>query len=374
MGGFECATHINSHGERLDMIAGTEHDKRALEDYRLLASQGMLVARDGLRWHLIERGGQYDFSSFVPMLRAARQAGVQVIWDLCHYGWPNDVDLLRPEFVERFGKFAGAVARVVRNESDEVPFYAPVNEISFLCWAAARDLIYPHAEGKDEEIKRQLVRASIAACEAVWAVDRRARFLYPEPIIHVFSPKDKPELAAQAQSYNEAQFDAWDMMAGRKSPELGGKEDYLDIIGVNYYHSNQWEHLSGRLRWEDEPRDPRWIPFHELLHGVWERYRRPLLIAETSHFGVGRGRWIREIAMEVCIAVEKKGIPVEGICLYPVIDRYDWNDRNHWHNSGLWDFRITEMGMERVLNLPYAEALREVSSSLAGRLLQRCEA
>lgn len=78
--------------------------------------------------------------------------------------------------------------------------------------------------------------------------------------------------------------------------------------------------------------------------------------------------------MEVCIAMEKKGIPVEGICLYPVIDRFDWNDRNHWHNSGLWDFHITEMGLERVLNVPYAEALREVSSGLAGRLLQRCEA
>jgi len=373
MGGYECATHINPHGERLDMIAGTEHDKRALEDYQLLRSVGIRVARDGVRWHLIDRAGQYDFRSFVPMLRAAHTAGVQVIWDLCHYGWPDDVDLLSAAFVTRFEKFVGAVARVVREESDETPFYAPVNEISFLCWAAARDLIYPHAAGKDEEIKRQLIRASIAACEAVWAVDRRARFVYPEPVIHVFTPKDRPDLAEATAGYNEAQYDAWDMMAGYKSPELGGKESYLDIVGGNYYHSNQWEHFDGRLRWEDEPRDERWIPFHRFLERVWQRYQRPVIVAETSHFGVGRGKWIREIGEEVCVALDK-GIPVEGVCLYPVIDRYDWNDRNHWHNSGLWDLRETANGLERELNGEYARALGEVSSSLAGRLLQRCEA
>src|SRR2546423_14032196 len=94
MGGFECSTHRARSGERLDLIATTGHDKYAVADYGRLREQGIRAARDGVRWHLIEkREGRYDFSSVLPMVRAARDAGVQVVWDLCHYGWPDDVDI-----------------------------------------------------------------------------------------------------------------------------------------------------------------------------------------------------------------------------------------------------------------------------------------
>ena len=32
-----------------------------------------------------------------------------------------------------------------------------------------------------------------------------------------------------------------DMLAGRLMPELGGSRDWLDIVGINYYWTNQWE-------------------------------------------------------------------------------------------------------------------------------------
>ena len=35
--------------------------------------------------------------------------------------------------------------------------------------------MFPYARGRDGELKRQLVRAAIAAAEAIWDVDRRAR-------------------------------------------------------------------------------------------------------------------------------------------------------------------------------------------------------
>lgn len=349
------------------MIAGVQHDIQAAQDYALLRSVGIRTARDGLRWHLIDRGGTCDFSSFLPMLRAASDQGIQMIWDLCHYGWPDDVDLFAPAFVDRFARYCAACARVVRDHTDDVPFYAPVNEISFLCWAASRNMIFPYGHGRDEEIKHQLVRACIAACEAVWSVDRRARFVYPEPMIHVLPPRKRPELAKAAAAYRASQFDAWDMIAGRSHPELGGNPAYLDIIGGNFYHSNQWEiGGNGRLRWEDEPRDDRWVPFHELLAELHERYRRPLFVAETSHFGAGRARWIREISREVHQA-RLNGVPVEGICLYPILDRYDWLDRNHWHHSGLWDLVPDEQGrLRRVINAEYAAELERSQQLLAG--------
>jgi len=83
------------------------------------------------------------------------------------------------------------------------------------------------------------------------------------------------------------------------SPELGGAMKYLDIVGVNYYHSNQFEAPDVRLRWENEPRDDRFVPLYALLEEVYTRYSRPLVMAETSHFGIGRGKWIREISQQV---------------------------------------------------------------------------
>ncbi len=367
MGGFEAATHINTAGQRLDMIAGVQHDAQAEHDYRLLRTEGMRVARDGVRWHLIDRGAQgFDWSSFEPMFDAAAREGVQVIWDICHYGWPDGVDVLSPAFVDRYARFARAVAQFVKNKSAEVPFYAPMNEISFLAWGASRDLIYPFAFGRDNEIKHNLIRATAAGCAAILEVDPRARFVYPEPIVKVLAPRNRPDLAREARQHHESQFEAWDMIAGYQKPALGGDPKFLDILGANFYHSNEWEiEGSGRLRWEDEPRDDRWVPLHKLLADIHRRYARPLFLAETSHFGSGRARWILEIAEEIFKA-RREGTPVEGICLYPVIDRYDWQDQTHWHNSGLWDFQHTPDGkFVRTPNEKYVSALTKSRQLLA---------
>src|SRR5689334_21011160 len=90
MAGFECSSHRRRDGVRLDLIRATGHDRHALHDYRLCRKLGFRTLRDGLRWHLIEKSpGKYDWSSWRPMLEAAEAAGVQVIWDLFHYGVPD---------------------------------------------------------------------------------------------------------------------------------------------------------------------------------------------------------------------------------------------------------------------------------------------
>jgi trimethylamine:corrinoid methyltransferase-like protein len=46
------------------------------------------------------------------------------------------------------------------------------------------------------------------------------------------------------------------------------------------------------------------------------------------------------------------------VCLYPILDRFDWEDYTHWHNSGLWDMQKNGNGhYHRVLNEEYARAL-----------------
>lgn len=359
IGGFECSSQINSAGARLDMSAALQHDLYAADDYRRLKEVGIATARDGLRWHRIDRGGALDFSTWLPMLEAARREGVQVIWDLFHYGWPDGLDFFSADFVSRFARFAGEAARLHREHTDETPFFSPVNEISFFTWAASRDLMFPYAHGRDGEIKRQLVRANIAAIDAIRAVTPDARLISPEPLIHTVPPKRSPRRRAPARQQNESQFEAWDMLAGRAAPELGGAEHYLDVVGLNFYAANQWQVPGGRkLHWDAGSDDPRWMPLHKLIAGVHERYKRPLFLAETSHYGIGRAPWIDETAAE-CAEALRLGVPFEGICLYPILDRFDWEDRRHWHNSGLWDMRRARDGHYiRTLNETYAEALK----------------
>ncbi|MCA1650514.1 MAG: amine oxidase, partial [Acidobacteria bacterium] len=173
------------------------------------------------------------------------------------------------------------------------------------------------------------------------------------------------ELAAEAAAYRNSQFEACDMLSGALCPELGGDSRYLDIVGVNFYHDNQWEHPGGRkIDWHVHPRDVRWRPFHRLLQEVYERYRRPTFVAETSHVGSGRAAWIRELTDEIALAMDA-GVPLHGVCLYPIVDRFEWENRQHWHNSGLWDFaRDAKGNLVRVLNEPYAAEVRRSQARL----------
>jgi hypothetical protein len=365
MAGFESSCQINSAGVRLDMIAALQHDVYAAADYRRLREVGIATARDGVRWHLIDRSGSYDWSSWIPMLDAARQEGVQVIWDLCHYGWPDDLDFFSPAFVDRYARFAKAAASIHREHTGEPAFYAPVNEISFFAWAASRELMFPYAYGHGGELKAQMVRAALAAIDAIHSVDPAARMVFPEPLIHNVPPRWRPWNTEPSRIQCASQFEAWDMIAGRAAPELGGAERYLDIVGVNFYAANQWEVPGGRkLNWDAGSDDPRWVPLHRLLAGVHERYQRPILIAETSHYGVGRAAWLEEVARESELAV-RQGVPLAGVCLYPILDRFDWEDRTHWHNSGLWDMIPNGTGQyQRVINPEYSQALRAAQQKL----------
>ena len=48
------------------------------------------------------------------MVRSARKSNVQVIWDLCHYGWPEGLDIFGPEFVDRFASMPGGSRAVIK--------------------------------------------------------------------------------------------------------------------------------------------------------------------------------------------------------------------------------------------------------------------
>ena len=336
LGGFECSTHRLRNGKRLDLVHSTRHDEFARSDFELLRRHGILTVREGLRWHLIEqKPGRFDFSSADEIIDPACQTNTEVIWDLWHYGWPDDIDIFSARFIERFIDFATAAAQRL-SEKFERPLICPINEISFFSWAGGEGGIFnPFARNRGGEMKRQLVRASIEGIKRMRQVNPRIRFFHIDPMINVIPSDPTPENISAAEAYHRSQFEAFDMISGRQSPELGGQEDLIDFVGVNYYIHNQWTY-PGEGGSMIVPSDPRYRHVRDLLKETHEHYRKPLFIAETGIEDDTRPAWLRYLCNEVFAAIAND-VPVHGVCLYPILNHPGWDDDRHCYN-GLFDY------------------------------------
>ncbi|HEX8381012.1 MAG TPA: hypothetical protein VF619_10750 [Allosphingosinicella sp.] len=325
MAGFECSSHRRrSDGVRLDLIASTGHERLVRADYRSCAEHGLLTLRDGLRWHLIEREpGRYDWSSWLPMLEAAADTGVQVMWDLFHYGSPDHLDQGSQEFIRSYARFAGEAVRLHREVTGLAAIVCPLNEMSFLAWAA-RNGVFP-AIGANEEggwLSRHLVSTAIAGMRAMRAADPDCRFIWAEPLINVLP--GTADQRDEAEAKRLSQYHIYDMLSGRTAPELGGAPEWLDAVGLNFYSDNQW-YLEGStipLGRHD------YRPLADMLIETHERYGRPLLITETGGEGSARPAWFHYVCDEVREAI-RRGVPVQGVCLYPVASFPGWDDERH---------------------------------------------
>jgi hypothetical protein len=337
LGGFECSTHYGPHQRRLDLLGSTQHDRFAAMDYTRLHEYGIYTVREGIRWHRIETTpGYYSFDDALRLIRAAKETGTQVVWDLFHFGYPDHIDLFDTSFSKRFAAFARAFIRVLKSETDATPFVTPINEISFLAFQGGEIAnINPFTHGRGDELKAQLVRATIEAIEAIWEAVPQARFVLVDPLFNAIADSDDPLLIQRAKAYSDARYQAWDMLAGRLQPELGGSSKYLDIIGVDYYPWNQWTYISDYEGGKSLKRDdPRYIPLHQLLAQVYERYQRPLLISETSTEAEFRADWLNYVGSEALLALQSH-IPLEGLCWYPIVDFPGW-DNDRACQNGLW--------------------------------------
>jgi hypothetical protein len=362
MGGFECSTHRRRDGVRLDLSVSTRHEEFAAADYRRLVDAGMRSARDGIRWHVIEQSpGHYDFSTARRMIEASLSTGVQVMWDLVHFGWPDHVDPFAASFPEQLSDFALHFAEVLRAEGVDAPIVAPVNEISFLSFAGGEAGFFnPFAHGRGDELKWQLVRGAITASRALRAVNPATRLVHTDPIIHVIARPDRREDEPAARAHEQAQYASWDAIAGRTHPELGGSPDLLDVLGINYYVHNQWAYPGGHDSMV-RPSSPLYRPVHEMLIETCARYGRPMFIAETGIENATRPMWLAYMAHEARAAI-RGGADLFGLCLYPIANHPGWEDDRHCRN-GLWDY--ADDAGHRPIYEPLAAELRRQQDLMA---------
>ena len=358
MTGFECSTFVWKDRQRKDYVAATGHDRHLRDDFAAAMDLGIGVVREAIRWPQVDLGGgRYDWSSVRAAQDAATEYKITPIWDLCHYGVPDNCDPFSDECRERFVDYCRAATELVTSTAEGPYFFTPINEITFFA-AAATDLEWmsPFAKGREDELKRALARMSIEGLKAIREVEPEARMVHVDPMIHAVPPPDRPDLADEArdEAYREA-YEGFDMLSGRIAPELGGSPDVLDIIGVNAYHYSQVELGADKKREILGPRDPRRKPLSELLKFAWDRYRRPIIIGETSGFQDNRAEWLR-MTMEESLKALNAGVELHGVCLYPFVDLPDWWTQK-WAKIGIYDIE-DRSSLERVPYDPYIAELR----------------
>ena len=197
------------------------------------------------------------------------------MWNLCHYGWP---DGLR----SALARLRGPVCPLLRRRG---PLHLATTATGFILRRRStrsrsshgpperRAYFHPHRDDAADPDE-----ASAGA-----GVHRRHRSdlgggsagPHPadvDPIIHVVTPRGQTRAGARrSRSAGRHSSRPGTCSPAPWSPQLGGHPRYLDVIGVNFYHANQWEYPDQRLRWEDTPRDPRWMPFSALLAEMYFR-------------------------------------------------------------------------------------------------------
>jgi hypothetical protein len=131
----------------------------------------------------------------------------------------------------------------------------------------------------------------------------------------------------------------------------------LDVVGVNCYSFGQMEYRESGPHAALPPGDDRVQPLCDLLVKVWERYRRPIVVAETSGLHEGRADWLRDVTHEALAAV-LAGVDLHALCLFPAVDMPDWHTGG-WVHNGICDLLQGPDGdLRRVPVASYVDELR----------------
>jgi UDP-galactopyranose mutase len=359
--------HI-SHVAALDAADASQYRRRVEADYHAVRDAGIACVRESIDWRRVSRGDRFDFSTVAVRAECARRAGLQIAWTLCNGGAPDGIDMRSGAFVDRFAIFARAAARMIgQSKGVGAPVYMPVNEIAFQSWALAETGLFheqrSELRNRGHELLRQLVRAALAACDAILEVVPQARFVHVEPIVSTrLSGSD-------ARIGGDSQFEVWDMLSGRLEPELGGHPRYLDVVGVHHHHSiPSWRGAApGGAIAADVSR----FMLHQLLADIHARYGRPIVVCETNHESAARAAWLRELGDEIGEAL-LQGIPVQGACLCRAVARPTWEDPRYWRGRRLWDVLLQPADdAPRASDSAYGRALRDVQARIGPLLADR---
>jgi dTDP-4-dehydrorhamnose reductase len=354
-GGLECTVNrvLDEYFSQMDRNGHATRN----DDLERFASLGIRAIRYPVLWERIAPDGidRADWSWPDERLPGLLNLGITPIVGLVHHGsGPRHTSLVDPHFAEQLAEFAGAVAR----RYPWLEYYTPVNEpLTTARFSGLYGMWYPH--GRDEKTFIQALlnqcRAVVLSMRAIRKVNPQAKLVQTDDLGKTYST---PELAEQANFYNQRRWLSWDLLCGKVNPEHPlwdyltgtgiGSSEFLwfrdnpcppDIIGVNYYiTSERWldhhverypERYVGNCYADIEASRALATPtagIGPLLQEAWERYGLPLAVTE-AHIDANREdqmRWLFEI-WEAAKQVQAAGVDIRAVTVWALLGSYDWN-------------------------------------------------
>ncbi len=374
--GPECA-HLTVGAWACDQLALTGHDRRD-GDIDRLADLAVTAVRYPVVWGRGGgRGDGTDWAWAEDRLERLEAAGVAPIVGLLHHGsGPAGEDPLDPGWPDRFGAFAGEVAR----RFPHVTAFLPVNEpLTTARFGGLYGWWPPYA--RDPAAFGALL---LAHCRAIAAAARAIRAERPGAAIIVNEDVGRtigsPGCRAVARRHNERRWLGFDLLTGRvdaahpawrplATPANLRALDELrldpvdpDVLGVDHYVTSDryldnrlarfpaWTHaVEGTLRYADVElvrvggREA--AGFDAAIADTWSRYGLPVALTEVQLAGEPEDQvswWLEAVASAGAAAAA--GIPVRAVTAWAVFGAYDWasvlRDPSGAYEAGCYDVSI----------------------------------
>lgn len=345
------------------------HYENWREDLRVAADLGLNALRWGIPWYKVEpERGKFDWSwidRVIPYL--VEELKILPIIDLMHYGCPfwlkrEFANKAYPELVARYA------AEFSNRYKDLVHWYTPLNEpIINALMCGMRGLWAPYLKGERGYIRimMQLAKGIVRTVESIAAIQPDSVMVHVEAT--GLTRTIREDLAPLAREERHRGYLCYDLISGRithdhllyswlvrngASPddlqELRERKIDLDVIGMNFYPQWSTKQLyineKGEIAFREVEHEGK--GFVELITNYYERYRRPIMITETSAVGSVevREKWL-ESSVSMIRRLREKNVPVIGYTWFPLFTMIDW--RYRFETGPLADYYL-ELGLYNI--------------------------
>jgi beta-glucosidase len=307
------------------------------KDLEALKQLGVTHYRFGIEWARVEpRPGEFNekaIRQYVRMARKLKAAGIEPVVTLWHFTFPdwlydrkrkNRSDFLHPDVEQAWNRY---VTKMVRALAPHVRIYVPQNEPNGALYIGYFGghwppglLLTPGALKKAHGVAINMFRDAAA-------IIKRER---PDALVMgIYSIPNWRRNYLQ----DPTQF-VYNMMMHQNWQHLDAVVDTMDLIGVNYYYSQDASAARFIFRpvgeqnsnytqngWEIDPEG-----LHATLTAVYRRYGKPIVVSEN---GIGtqseqkKVRYFREHVNQLRRAMAD-GVDVRGYFPWTLIDNYEW--------------------------------------------------
>ena len=376
-------------GRTLDEYELTQHYTQWKTDLKLISEIGVKTIRYGLPWHRINPArDKWDWGWTDGVLERLLEYGIDPIIDLVHYGTPAWIEgaFLNPDFPEHMAEYA---ARVAERFKGRIRAFTPLNEPRITAWYCGKLGWWPpyrRGWGGFVSIMKALCAGIVRTQENLLAVDNQIVTVHVDAT-DLFTTKDD-SLRAEVELRQQLVFLALDLITGLVTPlhplysfllkhgmsetELAWFSEHavkLDIVGINMYPMYTLKEMirtTGGIRTR--------MPYasadlvEQLATMYWQRYRRPIMIAETASVGPvkRRLRWLND-SLGAVQRLRAGGVPLIGYTWWPMFALIGWayrqNNRpfeKYLLQMGLWDLQSDNGNQLERVATPIVDIYKEM--------------